>query len=243
MLLKNKNILVTGAARGIGNVTAVKCLEEGANVILNYRAKNVMTDNITSSSGYNQKLYLIQADVSSPDDVSNMMGKIKKKYGKIDGIVNNAGVISRTKDWKNIPYEDWKRMIDTNLLGVWNVIRFGEELMKKGGSIVNVSSIYGLFPEADELTYSISKAGVNAITLALAKKLAPDIRVNSIAPGNTITSMIPCPDKLKNIENKTLLKRSAEPIEIANSIVYLLSDLSTYITGNIIAVDGGYHVI
>ena len=243
MLLKNKNILVTGAARGIGNVTAVKCLEEGANVILNYRAKNVMTDNITSSSGYNQKLYLIQADVSSPDDVSNMMGKIKKKYGKIDGIVNNAGVISRTKDWKNIPYEDWKRMIDTNLLGVWNVIRFGEELMKKGGSIVNVSSIYGLFPEADELTYSISKAGVNAITLALAKKLAPDIRVNSIAPGNTITSMIPCPDKLKNIENNTLLKRSAEPIEIANSIVYLLSDLSTYITGNIIAVDGGYHVI
>ena len=100
-----------------------------------------------------------------------------------------------------------------------------------------------MFPEADELTYSISKAGVAALTQAMAKKLAPSIRVNAIAPGNTLTEMVPDSKRLKEIEEKTVLKRSAKPEEIANSVVYLLSEQSSYITGCIIPVDGGYHII
>lgn len=241
MLLKDKIILITGAARGIGNTTVKKCLLEGAHVILNYR--NDIKNDFSASYLEDKRLHLVKADVASSVEVEKMMKEIKQVYGRLDGIVNNAGIISRTPDWRTIPNEDWEDIMNTNLKGAWNVIRYSEELLKMGGSIVNISSIYGLFPEADELTYSISKAGINALTLALAKKLAPDIRVNAIAPGNTLTSMVPDIDSLLEIENKTLLKRSAQPEEIANSIIFLLSDNSSYVTGNIITVDGGYHVI
>lgn len=241
MILNKKNVLITGASHGIGYVSAKKCLLEGANVILNYH--NDFVDNYLLHFSEENRLHFVKADVSIPEEVQKMMTEIRCKYGHLDGIVNNAGIISRTPNWKEIPFEDWERITNTNLKGVWNVIRYGEDLMINGGSIVNISSIFGLFPEADELTYSISKAGVNAMTLALAKKLAPKIRVNAIAPGNTLTSMVPDSKKLQNIEDKTLLKRSAQPEEIVNSIIYLLSDNSSYITGNIITVDGGYHVI
>lgn len=242
MLLNGKTILVTGATRGIGKATVEKCLLEGANVIANYRAdsKDIPYLEEYSDSG---RLYFIKADVRSADEVMQMMKQVKKAYGRLDGIVNNAGIISRTFDWKKISMDDWKNNINTNLIGVWNVIRFGTDIMFSEGSIVNISSIYGLFPEADELTYSISKAGVNAITQALAKELSPGIRVNAVAPGNTLTSMVPDENTLNLIENKTLLKRSAQPNEIANTIAYLLSAQSSYITGSIIGVDGGYHVI
>lgn len=242
MLLENKIVLITGGSRGIGKAVAEKCLKEGAKVVIDYKNSCEKIETLVKEYG-EDKIITYKADVSNADDVKQMVTYVKEVFGHLDGIVNNAGIITRTYDWKNILLQDWNTNIETNLIGSWNVIRFGVDIMEKGSSIVNVSSIYGMFPEADELTYSISKAGVDAMTQALAKKLAPSIRVNAIAPSNTLTEMIPDSEKMRQIEEKTLLKRSAQPNEIANAIVYLLSEYSSYITGCIIPVDGGYHVI
>lgn len=242
MLLKDKVILITGGSRGIGKAVVEKCLSEGANVIIDYKNNCEKVKKLVQEYG-KDKVITYKADVSNPEEVSKMIDYVKKTFGHLDGIVNNAGIITRTHDWKNISLDDWNDNINTNLLGSWNLMRFGVDIMNTGSSIVNVSSIYGMFPESDELSYSISKAGVEAMTQALAKKLAPNIRVNAIAPGNTLTEMIPNSERLNQIEEKTLLKRSAKPSEIANAIAYLLSEQSSYITGCIIPVDGGYHVI
>lgn len=242
MLLENKIILITGGSRGIGKAVAEKCLKEGAKVVIDYKNSCEKIETLVKEYG-EDKIITYKTDVSNADDVKQMITYVKEVFGHLDGIVNNAGIITRTYDWKNISLQDWNTNIGTNLIGSWNVIRFGVDIMEKGGSIVNVSSIYGMFPEADELTYSISKAGVEALTQAIAKKLAPNIRVNAIAPGNTLTEMVPDSERLNEIEEKTVLKRSAKPEEIANSIVYLLSEQSSYITGCIIPVDGGYHII
>lgn len=242
MLLKGKIVLVTGTSKGIGKAVVLKCISEGAQVIANYRS-HFNVDNYSDVKYEKGQLQFIKADIRSTNDVTLMMRKIQTEYGRLDGIVNNAGIITRTIDWKKIADSDWKCNIETNVIGMWNVIRHGVDLMTSGGSIVNISSIYGTYPESDELTYSVSKAGVNALTLALAKKLSPQIRVNAIAPGNTLTSMVPDEKAIYAIEQKTLLKRSAQPFEIANTIAYLLSDQSSYITGSVLEVDGGYHVI
>ena len=242
MLLKDKVILITGGSRGIGKAVAEKCLSEGANVIIDYKNNCEKVEKLLQKYGEN-KVIAYKADVSNSEEVSKMIDYVKKIFGHLDGIVNNAGIITRTHNWKNISLKDWNDNINTNLLGSWNLIRFGVDIMNIGSSIVNVSSIYGKFPEADELSYSISKAGVEAMTKALAKKLAPNIRVNAVEPGTTLTEMVPASEKISQIEEKTLLKRSATPAEIANTIVYLLSEQSSYITGCIIPVDGGYHVI
>lgn len=242
MLLKDKVILVTGGSRGIGKAVVEKCLNEGAKVIINYKNSCEKVEKLVQQYD-KDKVVIYKADVSESEEVTQMIDYVKETFGHLDGIVNNAGIITRTHDWKNISPKDWNENINTNLLGSWNLMRFGVGIMNKGGSIVNVSSIYGMFPEVTELSYSISKAGVEAMTQALAKELAPNIRVNAIAPGNTLTEMIPSSEKLNQIEEKTLLKRSAKPSEIASTIVYLLSEQSSYITGCIIPVDGGYHVI
>lgn len=242
MLLKDKIILVTGGSRGIGKAVADKCLSEGAKVIIDYKTNCEEIKEIIQQYG-EDNVNTYKADVSNELDVKRMIEHIKDNFGKVDGIVNNAGIITRTFDWKNIELDDWYKNINTNLIGTWNVMRYGVDIMPKGSSIVNISSIYGMFPEADELTYSVSKAGVIAMTQAIAKKIAPYIRVNVIAPGNTLTAMVPDSERLSQIEEKTLLKRSAKPCEIANAVAYLLSDKSSYITGCVIPVDGGYHIV
>ena len=155
MLLENKIILITGGSRGIGKAIAEKCLKDGAKVVIDYKNSCKKIETLVKEYG-NDKIITYKADVSNVDDVKQMITYVKKVFGHLDGIVNNAGIITRTYDWKNITLQDWNINIGTNLIGSWNVIRFGVDIMEKGGSIVNVSSIYGMFPEADELTYSIS---------------------------------------------------------------------------------------
>ena len=242
MLLENKAILITGASRGIGLSVAEKCLAEGAIVAANYKTELFGLESLIEKYG-EDKVIAIKANVAVASEVSSMIEQIERTNGCLDGIVCNAGVITRTLDWRDFPTDDWEKVIGTNLLGAWNVIRFGVALMNKGGSIVNVSSIYGMYPDAKALPYSISKAAVNALTQALSKEVAPSIRINSIMPGNTITNMMPDESEKKKIEEMTLLKRSANANEIANAIAFLLSEESSYMTGNLIHVDGGFHVI
>ena len=239
MLLENKNILITGASRGIGLAVAERCLAEGARVVANYKNTSSSVFSLVEKYGEDRVL-ASRADISIASEVRGLVDGVRDAFQQLDGIVCNAGIITRTPDWKNISSEDWGRVIDTNLIGAWNVIRYGLELMEAGGSIVNISSIYGIAPEAKTLPYSVSKAAVIALTQALAKEVAPKVRINAILPGNTLTSMVPEPSEQTAIEERTLLKRSAAPTEIANAVVFLLSDSSSYMTGNIIPVDGGY---
>lgn len=241
MQLKNKIILVTGSSRGIGKNIVQQCLSEGATVIANHRTWE--GEKLSKLSQYDGDLIQIIADVSSPYEVQDMTQQIKQKVGTIDGIVNNAGIISRSNDWRNMSIEDWMKIFNTNIIGIWNVIRFSHDLLSLGASIVNISSIYGLYPDPAALSYSVSKAGVISLTQALAKDLSPNIRVNVIAPGNTLTDMVPDFETLMKIEDKTLLKRSATTKEISDVAIFLLSDKSSYMTGCIIPVDGGYHII
>ena len=238
-MLNGKVILVTGANRGIGLATAEKCLAEGASIVANFRSESSGIVSLIDRYG-KERVLPAKADVTLDPEVCRMMEAVRDCFQRLDGIVCNAGIITRTPDWRNIPAEDWTRVINTNLIGPWNVIRHGIELMASGGSIVNISSIYGTAPEAKALPYSVSKAGLIALTQALAKEVAPKVRINAVLPGNTLTSMVPAPSEQRTIEEKTLLKRSAAPAEIADAIVFLLSDASSYMTGSIIPVDGGY---
>lgn len=233
--------MITGASRGIGLSTTKKCLEYGFRVIANYRSYNDELELLKADYG-NDRIIICQTDVADPIGVKRMFEQSKTQFGELDGIVCNAGIIKRTSDWREISAYDWFDTINVNLIGTWNIIRYGVDFLHNNSSIVTVSSIYGLHPETSVLPYSVSKAAVIAMTQALAKELSP-IRVNSVAPGNTLTSMIPEEQKLKAIEEKTQLKRSARPDEIADSIIYLLSDESSYLTGCVIPIDGGYHLI
>lgn len=239
MLLENKTILVTGASRGIGLSVVEKCLMEGARVAANYRYTSSSIESLIERYGKDRVL-AARADVSLASEVCRMTDSIRDSFQRLDGIVCNAGVITRTPDWRSIPLDDWMYVFNTNLIGTWNVICSGIELMGEGGSIVNISSIYGLMPEAKTLPYSVSKAAVIALTQALAKEVAPKVRVNAVLPGNTLTSMVPDAAGQASIEERTLLKRSAVASEIADAIVFLLSDASSYMTGSIVPVDGGY---
>lgn len=230
---------MTGASKGIGAAITARCLEEGGSVVACYRTYSDSLSWVESQHA-SERFLPIYADVTNAKDVAEMMQKIKLQFGHLDGIVNNAGVITRTYDWKDISNDDWWNNYNTNVVGPWNIIRQGIDLMFNGASIVNISSIYSEAPENEALSYSVSKAGLDALTTALAKKLAPKIRVNAIQPGNTLTSMVPDEDKQTHIENRTLLKRSAHPDEIAATVVFLLSDMSSYMTGSVIPVDGGY---
>lgn len=241
-MLRDKIILVTGSSRGIGQAIVQNCLNNEATVIANYRNETPFIANLEKDYG-SERCMIFSADISIDEEVSTMIRKIENKFGHIDGIVNNAGVISRSPNWKSIHHSEWLDTINTNVIGAWNVLRYGTEIMNDNGSIVNIASIYGMYPDSKTLTYSISKAGIIALTQALAKELSPKIRINAITPGNTLTQMTPDLKTQNMIENKTLLKRSAKANEIANVAVFLLSNYSSYITGSIIPVDGGYHII
>lgn len=244
MNLSSKIALVTGASSGIGRGIALELSKAGASLIINYN-KNLKgaqetKELIEDAGGY---AYTIQGDVSSYGAVKEMVDNIIKKFGKIDVLVNNAG-ISKVGLFIDMTEEDFHSMMDTNLKGVFNcchnVLKY--MLLKKRGSIINISSIWGDAGASCEVIYSASKGGINSFTKALAKELAPsNIRVNAIAPGVINTNM----NKWLTHEEKESLKqeipmlRLGESEDIGALVRFLAGKESKYITGQIINVDGG----
>ena len=234
-----KNVLITGGSRGIGKECVYAFINEGYRVFLNYNKSDEEAEKIKNETG----AVLVKADISREDEVKRMSQFIHENYGKIDVIVNNAG-ISQIKLFTDISENDWDRMFNINVKGMFLVTKefAGDMIYKKKGKIINVSSMWGLTGGSCEVHYSASKAAVIGFTKALAKELGPSgINVNCVAPGVIETDMNKhlSEEDIKALEDETPLGRIGKPHEIARTILFLASEKSDYITGQVLSVDGG----
>lgn len=245
MRLKKKVAIITGASMGIGRATALRFAQEGASVIINATnpepAYEVLEE--IKKSGWEAKVCL--ADVGQKLEVKNLINTAVKEYGRIDILVNNAGIYSNGL-LNEMTDEQWEDIIRVNLTGTFHCCRFAsEQMIKQGyGKIVNVSSYAGIQGMPTQSNYSAAKAGVIGFTKSLAKELGPHgITVNVVAPFAMTRLLVNAPkDFLDQWIEKTALKRVGEPAEVANLILYLASDESSYVTGQLINVDGGLSI-
>ncbi len=241
-MLKGKTALVTGASRGIGEAIAIEFAKNNANVIINYYNDLEEAQKVVDKvKRYGVESIAVKADVSNFDEVRQMADAIQKKFGKVDVLVNNAGIV-KDRTLKNMTEEEWHAVINTNLNGVFYVTKLILPLIRDGGRIISISSIVGQYGNFGQCNYAAAKAGIIGFTKSLAKELGKKkITVNAVAPGfvkTSITQNIPFLRK-KIINYMTPLKEEAEPEDISNAVVFLASDKSRYITGTVINVDGG----
>lgn len=243
-MYQNKVVLVTGSSRGIGKAIAYKFASNGYLTILNSNSnKSQLLDTYNEfiSNGY--RCDYIQADVSNYSDVSNMISKIYNLYGKIDILINNAG-ISYIGLLTDMSFDDWQNIINTNLNSVFNCCRLVVPKMvsMKQGIIINISSIWGNIGASCEAAYAASKGAVNAFTKSLAKELGPsNIRVNAISAGVIETDMnnwLSDDEKLE-LKEEIPVMYFGKPQDIAEMSFFLSSETSKFITGQVITVDGG----
>ncbi len=233
-LLENKTAIVTGILGGIGKEISKAFINNGAKVIgLDY----------IDSEEKNIEYYKI--DISNTVECETIFEKIKIKHPQIDILVNCAG-ITQDSLTKKMTEEQFDKVIAVNLKGVWNLTRLvGPYMMQaKSGSIINISSIVGIYGNIGQANYAATKAGVVAMTKTWAKEFAfrnSNVRVNAVSPGYTMTNMLKTvpQDLLDKFANQTMLGRLAQPYEIANAVLFLASDLASYVTGTVLQVDGG----
>jgi NAD(P)-dependent dehydrogenase (short-subunit alcohol dehydrogenase family) len=232
--LQDKVILVTGAAKRIGRGIALRLAGEGARVAIHYHHSEAEARQTAADCG---NAPLFRANLERVAEIQAMFGEIEQSLGRLDGLVNNAARFTR-RDSLQITEADWDFIHSVNLKAVFFCCQSGARLMRKsgGGRIVNISSLGGIRPWAEHAHYCASKAGVIMLTRALAKAFAPDITVNSVAPG-----VIPFEDidpRGKAMIQSTPAGRGGTPDEVAEAVVYFLQ-ASNFITGQILAVDGG----
>ena len=238
-----KVVIVTGASRGIGRNIAKELSIKGYQVIANYnKSEKEILDLKQELLDKNINIDIFKADVSKREEVQKLVDYVIKKYKKIDILINNAG-ISQIKEFTQLTDEDWNKMINTNLNSVFYMTQevCKNMIQNKNGCIINISSIWGITGASCEVHYSVSKAGVDAMTKALAKELGPsNIRVNSIAPGIIDTDMNKKLSKedLKEIKEEIPLEKIGKTIDIENCIEWLIED--NYTTGQIISINGGW---
>ena len=238
--MKDKTVIVTGGAKGIGKAIALKFASEGANIVLNYRSTSPEeVKNEIEAMGV--KCLTVQADVSNTEQAQKLVDEAIAEFGGVDVLVNNAG-ITRDTLLMRMKEEDFDAVINTNLKGCFNMMKAVNKIMMKqrSGAIINMSSVIGLAGNIGQVNYAASKAGVLGMTYSVAKELAArNITCNAIAPGMIATDMTEVlSDKVKEqILEGIPLKRLGQPEEIAETALFLAK--SKYITGQVITVDGG----
>lgn len=242
--LEGKTCLVTGGSRGIGKAIALRLAEFGADVAITYARSAEAAEEVKAEiEAMGRKSKAIQADAVSFTEAEGVVNEINSDWGKLDVLINNAGI---TKDnlILRMSEDQWDDVITTNLKSIFNYSKVVARPMMKnrGGSIINMSSVVGISGNAGQSNYSASKAGIIGFTKSYAKELASrNIRANVIAPGYILTDMTGVLDEkvLEGIKEATPLGRAGNTKEIADAVVFLASDMSTYITGEVIRVDGG----
>jgi len=242
-LLEGKTALVTGAARGIGKSIAAALHDEGASVVICDLDGEALEKTREELSASGAVVIAMVADVSDSETVTGLSKKVIGELGRLDILVNNAGItrdtlLMRMKD------EDWDRVLSVNLKSVFLMTRaFARKMMKqRAGSIINISSVIGLRGNAGQSNYAASKAGIIGFSKSAAREFAPrGIRVNTIAPGFIGTDMtdVLSDDIKQTIMKDTPLGRIGTPEEVAGAVLFLASDLSSFVTGHVLAVDGG----
>lgn len=244
MDLKGKNCIVTGGSRGIGKAIALTLAKLGANVAVTYsRSADAANEVVKEIEKSGSKGLALQADAASFEKADEVISKIVEEWGSLDVLVNNAGI---TKDnlILRMNEEQWDAVIDTNLKSVFNYSKAAAKPMMRarGGSVINIGSVVGISGNAGQSNYSASKAGLIGFTKSYAKELASrNIRANVVAPGYIMTEMTENLDEkvLESIKQETPLGRAGNPEEVSNVVAFLASDLSSYITGEVLRVDGG----
>ena len=240
----SKVAFITGGTRGIGKQIAITFVKSGYDIAINYRSENEeLQETIKEIESNNVKCLAVQGDVSKFEDCERFVKEIIDEYGKIDVLVNNAGI---TKDtlFMRMKQEDFNSVIDVNLVGTFNVTRnvISHMVKARSGRIINISSVVGVSGNAGQTNYSASKAGIIGFTKSLAKEVASrNVLVNAVAPGFIETAMTDVlKDEIKEDIAKTIpLRRMGTPEDVANVVKFLASDDSSYITGQVIHIDGG----
>ncbi|KNF07363.1 3-oxoacyl-[acyl-carrier-protein] reductase FabG [Gottschalkia purinilytica] len=242
-----KTVLVTGASKGIGQATADLLAHEGYNVIINFNKSEkeaLSLYNKLKNKGLSVRIY--KANVSKKNEVKDMIDFCIKEFGTIDILINNAG-ISQEKLFVDITDEDWDNMINTNLKSVFYCTQevLKHMISKKRGKIINISSIWGMIGASCEAHYSAAKAGVIGLTKALAKEMGPsNIQINCITPGVIQTGMLDSynQNELNVLRENTPLMKLGSPKDIANCVLFLVSNRADFITGQVISPNGGFVV-
>lgn len=245
--LENKSAIVTGGSLGIGTAIALELAKEGCNVAINYRRHDAEAKEVVYKiEEMGRKGLAVKADVASYNDAQNMINTVVKEFGRLDIMVCNAGINWDGVIWK-MSEEQWDTVINVNLKGYFNYNKAAAAVFKnqRSGKIVNISSINGLRGKFGQVNYSASKGGEIAMSKSLARELGKfNVNVNVVAPGMVMTEMarkIP-PEFLNKAVDETVLGRIASPEECADVVVFLCSDRSRHITGEVIQVDGGQYI-
>lgn len=244
MMLEGKTALVTGASRGIGRAVAVALAAAGAKVAVNYAGNDAAAEETKAAiEAVGGVAVLVKADIASSEEVEGMVGQTIEAFGRIDILVNNAGItrdglLMRMKD------EDFDAVINTNLKGVYYATKAVTKFMMKNryGRIINMASVVGLTGNAGQANYAAAKAGVIGFSKTVARELAPrGITCNMVAPGLIATDMTKdLPEKAREAMMASIpLGRAGQPEDVAQAVLFLASDNASYITGQVINVDGG----
>ena len=239
-----KNVLITGASRGIGAATAETFARRGYNVAVNYNnSEKKALELCEELKGYGIDAFAVKADVRDTDEVKRMLDEVYDRFGFIDILVNNAG-IALVKLFTDTGEDEWDSLIDTNLSSVYRCCRgvLPSMIREHKGCIINIASMWGEVGASCEAAYSASKAGVIGLTKALAKELGPSgIRVNAVSPGVIMTDMMKdfSEDDFKALKEEIPLNKLGSPEDVAAAVAFLASDEAGYITGQTISVNGG----
>lgn len=243
--LSGKVALITGSSRGLGREMALAFAKAGADIVIVSRKLDACEKVAAEVEALGRRAFPYACHVGRWDQVNNLVDVIYKHFGKVDILVNNAGKSPLYESLVDVSEAMWDSVLSLNLKGPFRLSALVGKRMADGdgGSIINISSIAAVRPSSNEVPYAAAKAGLHAITLALADTYGPKVRVNCIMPGAFLTDISKAwnmETAMKRFENQTAIRRPGRPEEIIGSALYLASDASSYTTGSIIPVDGGY---